>query len=97
LETRCVVERSGNSASRAARGALLKGMLHEAIEALQATPRQARAYRVLVRTYVQPAPSQEKAAELLDLPFSTYRRHLAEGIAHVARALWLQETGANKK
>jgi len=34
LETRCVVERSGNSASRAARAAVLKGVLREAIEAL---------------------------------------------------------------
>jgi hypothetical protein len=40
-------------------------------------------------------------AATLDAPdetaFSTYRRRLSEGIGHVARALWRQETGASKK
>ena len=40
------------------------------------------------RTYLQPAPSQEAAAEALGLPFSTYRYHLAGGLARVAEALW---------
>jgi hypothetical protein len=47
---------------------------------------------VLLRTYIQPAPTQEIAAELLDLPFSTYRRHLQAGIARVAALLWSRDT-----
>ncbi|NJL21123.1 MAG: hypothetical protein HC895_10360 [Leptolyngbyaceae cyanobacterium SM1_3_5] len=42
---------------------------------------------------MQPAATQEKAAELLDLPFSTFRRHLKAGITRVTEILWFQETG----
>ena len=39
----------------------------------------------------QPAPSQERAAERLGIPFSTYRYHLARGTAHVVAWLWQRE------
>ncbi|MFC8381890.1 hypothetical protein [Nocardia sp. NPDC057272] len=45
-------------------------------------------YRVLDRTYLRPAPTQERAAELLGLPFSTYRRHLTQGIERVIAKMW---------
>jgi len=38
--------------------------------------------------------TQEHVAELLDLPFSTYRRHLKAGVARVADALWSREIGS---
>jgi hypothetical protein len=47
----------------------------------------------LYRTYFDPAPSQERAAELLDLPFSTYRRHLEGGGTRVGEILWQKEIG----
>ncbi|BAY89268.1 AMP-dependent synthetase and ligase [Microchaete diplosiphon NIES-3275] len=53
--------------------------------------RIAALYRVIHRTYLQPAPTQETAAELLDLPFSTYRRHLKAGMTRIAEILWQRE------
>ena len=47
--------------------------------------------RVLERTFVVGAPSQETAAELLDLPFSTYRRHLAQATDRLVEVLWAIE------
>ena len=44
-------------------------------------------------TYLQPAATQEQAAEVLDLPFSTYRRHLRSGIEELTGRLWLREIG----
>lgn len=49
--------------------------------------------RVLERTYVKGAPSQEAAAEILGLPFSTYRRHLSRAQARLTDVLWATETG----
>ena len=49
--------------------------------------------RVLDRTYLRPAPSQEAAAEVLGLPFSTYRRHLGRAVERVVELLWAVETG----
>ena len=40
-----------------------------------------------------PAPTQEAAAEVLDLPFSTYRRHLARAVEQLTELLWAVEIG----
>jgi hypothetical protein len=56
-------------------------------------PRGDRLRAVLHRTYLSPAPSQEAAAEVLGLPFSTYRRHLAKAIDELVDRLWARETG----
>jgi DNA-directed RNA polymerase specialized sigma24 family protein len=49
---------------------------------------------VLNRTYLKGAPTQEAAAEVLGLPFSTYRRHLTKAIDQLTELLWAAETGA---
>ena len=61
------------------------------MEGLRGDPKGEKLYRAVQRTYLQPAPSQEAAAEALGLPFSTYRYHLAGGLARVAEALWQRE------
>ena len=75
------------------RAAALQSLVREAADALQASPRDLKLHRALHHTYFQPASTQERAAELLDLPFSTYRRHLMAGIAQVTEALWQREVG----
>jgi hypothetical protein len=55
---------------------------------LKLDPRAETQYRVLDRTYLRPAPSQEKAADLPDLPFSTYRRYRDRGIEAITDWLW---------
>lgn len=86
LKSRIVSEAAGTD-----RAEVLKSKLREAAESLQAHPRDEKMYRALERTYFRPAPTQEAAAELLDLPFSTYRRHLTNGIQRLTEILWLQE------
>ena len=49
--------------------------------------------RVLDRTFVHAAPTQEAAAEVLELPFSTYRRHLAKAMDELTDVLWSVEIG----
>ena len=71
----------------------LRTLLREAAEALEADARTAKFYRALDATYLDPAPTQEKASERLDVPFSTFRRHLRRSLEHVTEALWQQETG----
>jgi len=38
--------------------------------------------------YIQPTGAQEQVAELLDIPYSTFRRHLKEGTRRVTTLLW---------
>jgi hypothetical protein len=92
LRAKLVRERAGATATREDQVAALRALLAETVALLQGPPRDAKLYRVLLRTYIQPAPTQEIAAELLDLPFSTYRRHLQAGIARVAALLWSRDT-----
>ncbi len=91
LRSRLIVDHVGNTAGTPERIASLRQILREAIKELGATPRQAKLQRALHHTYVQPAPTQDQAAELLDLPFSTYRRHLSAGMAAVTELLWQRE------
>lgn len=66
----------------------LAGLLDEAADALTVDPRDAKGQRAVDRTYLRPAPTQERAAEVLGLPFSTYRRHLARGVERIVEHLW---------
>lgn len=93
LQTRIIAQRVNANASSIERAAALQSLLKQTIEAWQATPRDTKLYRALNITYLQPASTQEQAAEKLDLPFSTYRRHLKKGIERIVETLWQQEIG----
>jgi hypothetical protein len=93
IRSRLVLEHAGDAATIGERVQTLQALVREAAEALQVAPRSAKLYRALYHTYFQPAPTQEHAAELLDVPFSTYRRHLVAGIAEVTDTLWNREVG----
>ena len=54
-------------------------------------PRDDKLLRAVDRTYLRPAATQEAAAAALGLPFSTYRRHLAQGMTRIVSVLWDQE------
>jgi hypothetical protein len=73
----------------------LKAIIKEAAQTLQIHPRDEKLFRAIDQTYFHPAPTQEAAAELLDLPFSTYRRHLTSGIQRLTEILWRKEIGEN--
>lgn len=93
LRSRIVAQRAGHHADHAARATALQSLVHEACNTLRAMPRENKFYRALDHTYLHPAPTQERAAELMDLPFSTFRRHLKSGIAAVSDLLWRDEIG----
>ncbi|MFE6522945.1 AAA family ATPase [Streptomyces sp. NPDC057794] len=51
-----------------------------------------RFHRALTATYLgRGRPTQQAVAARLGLPFSTYRRHLTEGITRLCDALWREE------
>jgi hypothetical protein len=70
---------------------VLVDLLVAATDALAEDPRDAKLHRVVATTFFQGVPTQEAAAERLQLPFSTYRRHLATGIGRVTAWLWDRE------
>jgi hypothetical protein len=61
---------------------------------LEGSVRDRPAYRALHHTYLQPAGTQQGAADLLNLPMSTYRRHLAKGVQRLTALLWQRELAA---
>lgn len=69
----------------------LRELVREATASLTANPKDAKLHRALWHTYLEPAATQERAAELLDLPFNTYRYQLAKGIERVTAWLWDRE------
>ncbi len=93
LLSHLVTDQVGMKASTTERVTALQGIIKEAAEPLRDSPRDVKFYRVLYHTYFHPAPTQEQAAELLDVPFSTYRRHLKTAVEQLAETLWLREVG----
>jgi hypothetical protein len=93
VQSRMVTAHARPGADRMERANALQTLIRQAAESLQSTPREAKLYRALYHTYLQPAATQEQAAEVLDLPFSTFRRHLRAGIDRVIEILWQQEIG----
>lgn len=87
LRSRCVRD----SADQEPTPATLQGLLREGAEALMATPKLQKLHRVLWHTFFEPAPTQEAAAELLDLPFSTYRYQLGKAVEQITGWLWQRE------
>ncbi len=73
----------------------LRRVLRDTVDLVAATPRMESPARALDRTFIRPAGSQERAAEVLGLPFSTYRRHLLHGIERVTEILWDRELHDN--
>jgi len=69
----------------------LQEMLRHAAATLLTNPKDAKLHRALWATYFEPAPTQEQAAEQLDIPFSTYRYHLSKGLDRVIAWLWQRE------
>jgi hypothetical protein len=88
LRTRLARDRAGIEEPGAA---TLAALVRAAVEALQEHPRDDKRWRAVERTFVRPAATQERAAEVLGLPFSTYRRHLTQGVDRVVARLWDQE------
>jgi len=91
LRSSVVVSRNG-ATTVSARVPALVSLLREASAALGASASGQKRQRALQHTYLDPVPgSQEQVAERLDLPFSTYRRHLGAAIAEVTELLWQRE------
>jgi hypothetical protein len=88
LRTRLVRDRAGTGEPS---GATLETLVRAAVETLREHPRDDKLWRTVERTYVRPAATQERAAAALGLPFSTYRRHLTQGVDRVVAWLWDQE------
>ena len=88
LRTRLVRDRAPGEEPGAA---VLEALVRAAVETLREHPRDDRLWRAVERTYVHPAATQERAAAALGLPFSTYRRHLTQGLDRVVAWLWDQE------
>jgi hypothetical protein len=93
LRTRLLHNRAGDDAS----AATLETIVGEAIETLREHPRDDKLWRAVERTYLRPAATQERAAAALGLPFSTYRRHLTQGVDRVVRWMWDQEVYGGHK
>lgn len=71
--------------------ATLQHLLRLGVATLLGRPKDAKFARALEATFVQPAASQELAAERLGLPFTTYRYQLAQGTERLAAWLWQRE------
>ncbi|MEE4596024.1 ATP-binding protein [Streptomyces sp. DSM 41524] len=88
LQCRLIAEHADDNAVMA-----LRRLIKKAMARLETSPRSAHLYQVLTTTFLARVSTQEAAARRLNMPFSTYRRHLTRGIEQVREYLWRWETG----
>jgi hypothetical protein len=93
--SRLVREPTTRDAADADPVATLVTLLDEAVAVLAKDPREIKLHRAIERTFLRPATTQERAAEALGLPFSTYRRHLRQGLDRIVNRLWDLELGGH--
>jgi hypothetical protein len=93
LGSRMVTAGAG-SAEPAEPARVLSRIIKEAAEQMESSPRDRLPYRALHHTFLQPAGTQAAAADLLALPTTTYRRHLARAESRLTELLWQQELDA---
>ena len=99
--TRCATTRScarGSSSTRPGRApdrkrrlAALQALVTQACRAPGSRAARRQALPRAPAHVPAPGPHARAAAEQLDLPFSTYRRHLKSGVTRVAAILWQWE------
>ncbi len=85
IHSRWVNQRVPEGADLSDRVPLLEALIQEAVSSLRGSARDLKLHRAVHHTHLQPASTQEQVAELLGLPFSTYRRHLIAGRKQVAQ------------
>ncbi|MFI5494210.1 ATP-binding protein [Actinoplanes sp. NPDC051859] len=66
----------------------LRALIQRAVDDVGQHPKTVKAHEALVSRYFSGAPTQEAAARRAAMAFSTYRRHLKQGLEQVCEALW---------
>lgn len=79
IEAAAVRERCAAHATVDERVAVLQSIVRDAVARLADLDHGQKLHRAVHHTHIQPATTQEAAAELLGIPYSTYRRHLRAG------------------
>lgn len=91
LSSRMIAQRAGPDAKPSLRLTALRDLITETNEKLGAVSKTAKCSKILHRTYIEPARSQQFAAEALGMGYSTYRRQLAAARELFTAELWQLE------
>jgi hypothetical protein len=91
LRSRMIADHQVKSGSDGTRS--LQELLREAAMTMRAEARDQKLFRVLRACYFESSPSQEAAAEKLEIGIATLRRQLKEATERVVAYLWSKETG----
>lgn len=94
INSALIVSNVGGAANSEHKTRALQNAITDVIEFLGTVPKRKRYYHALRYTYLEPRGSQEQVAEWLDLPFSTYRGHLRNGVDVVTDILWQKDVDA---
>jgi hypothetical protein len=98
LTSEMVLEAARGASAASVTAPLLREIVLGAIESLrQSSARGAKQASALQLTFVEPAPSQQEAADRLGMAFGTYRRHITAGLVELTGILWFLEQAARRR
>ena len=91
IRSRLVATHAGSLASTEIRVAALREQIREAAAGLPTVQKSIRVRDLLIWTYLDVRGRQREIADLLNLPFSTYRDHLSRAQKALGDVLWAAE------
>ncbi len=98
LRSDMVLEATGGASAPTSTVPALRRVLMASIDALnKSSPRGARQSRALQLTFIEPAPTQQEAAERLAMAFGTYRRYVTSALKELTAILWFGELSARMR
>lgn len=76
--------------------AALRAAIREALDGMPSDQRGRRGHDAVVATYLRGSTTQQAAARRLGVPFSSYRRHLKQGVGDLCHRLWVAAGGTTR-
>ena len=98
LLSQMVLESTQGSASTTATLPALRDILLWALDSLESSsPRGRKQAQVVRLTFIEPAATQQEAADRLAMAFGTYRRYVTSALAELTSILWFRELSARRR
>jgi hypothetical protein len=98
LRSQMVLESTQGSVATTSTVPVLRDIVLWSLASLESSsPRGRKQAQVLRLTFIEPAATQQEAAERLAMAFGTYRRYVTSALAELTSILWFRELSARRR
>ncbi|HEY4012857.1 MAG TPA: sigma 54-interacting transcriptional regulator [Polyangiaceae bacterium] len=98
LRSQMVLEATQGSVAETSTVPAFRDIVRGSLDSLESSsPRGRKQAQVLRLTFIEPAGTQQEAADQLAMAFGTYRRYVTSALAELTSILWFRELSARRR